>query len=584
MSKPHSQYRGRSRSGKQGKNFSQKRKPPETSRQALKLIPLGGLEEMGKNMWAIEQEGDILVMDMGSQMPDSDQPGVDLLIPNTNYLADNVDKIRGVVFTSGNPDHIGAAPYILSMFPNLKLFATEATFSILESRHNFYSRKIQYKKHVLKDGKATRVGSFKVTPFSVGYNTPGAIGVCINTMQGKVFYVSSFKYNTEDHSEPEWMESVKYLAGSDTFALLSGSIAAEAEGYAPTEASIGEKIKEICSNPNGTTYISTHPSLINRLQQVIDAAEVLDKHVFIEGKSILNTFNTARKKGLIKVQRGTIISPSVIEETPKNKLIVLVSGAQGDDIPHLMRMANREHGSFVIEEGDVVAYPEDLVPGNMRSVQKVNDNFSKLGAHVIHYRALGLQNSTHARREEVLGLLKAVRPKYFIPSNAPHYLLRTAADMAIEGGYPDKNAIVGKNGRVILFDYKHRKMTPETVPSYDIMVDGLGVGDLKDVVIRDRQLMAGDGIVNLVLIIDEKDRKIVEGPDIVSRGFVDVDKSDRLFEEVNKNVSMIVESILADAQEVNASYIRDELRDQVGKFLFAKTERRPMILPVVVLI
>ncbi len=572
-----------SRSRRGGKNFSQKRTIPDTSRQAVKLIPLGGLEELGKNMWAIEQEGDILLIDMGVEMPGSEQPGVDCVIPNTQYLADKQDQIKGVIFTSPHPDNIGAAPYLMAMFPNLHIYTTESTFAVLESRHNFYSRDIEYKKHILKENACVRVGSFKVSTFPVGSNVQGTIGLCIYTMQGKIGYMGNFKADTTGET-PKWLVNAKKTIGKDATILMLGSLGAEASGFAPTEASIAEEVFNICNNKDGKVFISTFPSMLGRLQQIVDAAESLDKHIFIEGKSILNTFNTARKKGYLQVKPGTFVGPTSLDEVPSNKLIVIIAGSSGDDIPHLMRMANREHSTFSLQEGDAVAYPSELIPGNERSVQKVNDNFAKLGAKIYHYRPLGTRHSAYARQGDLEMVYDTVPAKYVVPTNGPMYLLRQNADLAISKGYADRNAIVAKNGRVILFDYKQRKSTPETVPSYDVMVDGLGVGDLKDVVIRDRQLMSEDGILNLIVLIDSSNKKLLQDPDIVSKGFVDMEKSQRLVTEINTNARTIVEGILSDAQEINTSYIRDELRDQMGQFVYAKTERRPMVLPVVVII
>jgi len=561
------------------------KKNPKYSRQAIKILALGGLEELGKNMYAIEQDGDILLLEMGLEMPGPDRPGIDYIIPNTKYVLENIDKIKGVIFTSPHPDNLGAAPYILSMFPNLDIYATEQVFSVLESKYNFYSQDIKYKKHILKPYNSNKIGSFKITNFPVGFKVQGTRGLCIYTMQGKIFYMPNYKLDTENGETPEWLSKITDLISSETFIFMGDSIGAEASGFAPTEKNIYDTLTEIFVRSKGRIYIATFPSMLDRLQQIVNISEKLNKKIFIEGKGILNSFNTARKKGYIKIKNDTIINVESIKNIPHNKLVVIMAGAQGDDIPHLMRMANQEHGSFSIKEGDTVVYPADLIPGNERSVQKVNDNFSKLGAEIYHIRSLGIRNGAHARVSDIKTLIQFINPKYYIPINGPHYLLRNNADIALdELGYDDNSVIVSKNGRVLVFDYRYRKYSNTTYPSFDVMVDGLGVGDLKDVVIRDRQLMSADGIVNIIVIIDSNAKKIIDEPDIVSKGFVDVSKSQNLFDEINKNVNLIVNGILSDAQEINTSYIRDEIREQMGRFLFAKTERRPMILPVVIVI
>lgn len=570
------------RSRNQSKNFAQKRTIPETSRQSLKIIPLGGLDGVGKNMYILEQENDILILDMGLQMPGVHHPGVDYLIPNTQYLKNNSSKIRGVFLTSPHPDHIGAVPYLLHLFPNLHIYATEALFAILESRHDFYSQGIKYKKHIIKPYSSIRVGSFKVNAFPTPFNVKGSIGACIYTMQGKVFYLSSYKLDSQTAEKSELLDYLKDLAGADTFALLSGSVASESQGFAPTESSIAEHINSVIAKKSGTVFISTFPSMIGRMQQIVNAVEANQKHLFIEGKSLLNTFNTCRKKGLIQIKSGTIIGPSGLAETPREKLVVLIAGSHGDDIPHLMRLANGEHQVFGIEAGDIVMYPADLVPGNARSVARVNDNFAKLGAFVEYYQPLDTRYEAYARYEDTLAVIKAIRPKYYIPITGSHHLLRSNGDIAIKGGYPDRNVIVGMNGKVILFDYKQRRITPEKVPASDIIVDGLGVGDLTNVVIHDRQAMAEEGVLHIIALIDLQSRNIINDIVLESKGFVDNESSLKLFDEIKEQARLIIMTLIQESDEVNLDYIQDEIRENISRLLLTKTERRPMVLPIII--
>lgn len=570
------------RSRAQGKNFAQKRTIPETSRQALKIIPLGGLDGVGNNMYVLEQENDILILDMGLQMPGVHHPGVDYLIPNTQYLKNNSSKIKGVVLTSPHPDHIGAVPYLLHLFPNLHIYATEALFAILESRHDFYSQGIKYKKHIIKPYNSIRVGSFKFNAFPTPFNVQGSIGVCIYTMQGKVFYLSSYKLDNNSAEKSELLDYLKDLAGTDTFALLTGSVASESQGFAPTESSIAEHINSVIAKNSGTVFISTFPSMIGRMQQIVNAVEANNKHLFIEGKSLLNTFNTCRKKGLIQIKAGTIVGPSTLSETPREKLVVLIAGSHGDDIPHLMRLANGEHQVFSIQAGDIVMYPADLIPGNARSVARVNDNFAKLGALVEYYQELDTRYGAYARYEDTLAVIKAIRPKYYIPVTGSHHLLRSNGDIAIKGGYPDRNVVVGMNGKVILFDYKQRRVTPEKVPASDIIVDGLGVGDLTNVVIHDRQSMAEEGILHIIALVDLQSRNIINDIVLESKGFVDNESSMKLFEEIKEQSRLIIMTLIQESDEVNLDYVQDELRENISRLLLTKTERRPMVLPIII--
>ncbi|MEY3471228.1 MAG: hypothetical protein RLZZ223_578 [Candidatus Parcubacteria bacterium] len=570
------------RSRSQGKNFAQKRTIPETSRQALKIIPLGGLDGVGKNMYIFEQENDILIVDMGLQMPGVNQPGIDYLIPNTQYLKDNASKIKGVILTSPHPDHIGAVPYLLHLFPNLHIYATEPLFAILESRQDFYSQGIRYKKHVVKPYNSIRVGSFKVNIFPTNFNVMGTIGLCIYTMQGKLFYLSSYKLDSESSEKLDFLDYIRDLAGSDTFALLTGSVAGESQGLAPTEASIAKHISSVISRNTGTVFISTFPSMIGRMQQIVNAVEANNKNLFIEGKSLLNTFNTCRKKGFIQIKSGTIVGPSGLVDLPREKLVVLISGAHGDDIPHLMKLANGEHKSFVIREGDIVMYPADLIPGNARSVSRVNDNFAKLGAFIEYYQPLDTRYEAYARQDDLVAVIKAVRPKYYIPITGSHHLLRSNGDIAIRGGYPDRNVVVGMNGKVILFDYKQRRVTPEKVPTSDVIVDGLGVGDLTNVVIHDRQSMSEEGILHIIALVNLETRSILGDIIVESKGFVDNESSSKLFNEIKEQARLIMMTLISQSDEVNLNYIKDEVRENISRLLLTKTERRPMILPIII--
>jgi ribonuclease J len=321
--------------------------------------------------------------------------------------------------------------------------------------------------------------------------------------------------------------------------------------------------------------------MIGRMQQIVNAVEAHNKHLFIEGKSLLNTFNTCRKKGFIQIKSGTIVGPSLLGDTPRDKLVVLISGSHGDDIPHLMRLANNEHSVFSIKEGDIVMYPGALIPGNARSAARVNDNFAKLGAFVEYYQPLDTRFAAFARYEDSLAILKAIRPKYYVPISGSHHLLRSTGDIAIKGGYPDRNVIIGMNGKVILFDYKQRRITPEKVPTSNVIVDGLGVGDLTNVVIHDRQTMSEEGILHIVALLNADSREISGDIVVVSKGFVDNESSEKLFNEVKEQTRLIVLALLKQSDEVNIAYIQDEVRENIGRLLLTKTERRPMILPII---
>ncbi|MFB6225174.1 MAG: ribonuclease J, partial [Candidatus Paceibacteria bacterium] len=526
----------------------------------------------------------IIVLDMGLQLPGGDQPGVDFIIPNSTYLKENAHKIRGIFLTNGHYDHIGAVPYILSLIPGVDIFATAETFAVLENRRNFVSQDLDYRKRVIKSGSSVRPGSFKVDAFRLNHNIPGNLGLCVYTQQGKIVYTPNFKFDYTPLNEPvaNVGDFAKY-SDTDIFALLVGSNAADQEGYAPSEQEIGQEIERYIHRTSGKVVVTTYPSMLNRIQQIITAAEHNNRHVFIEGKSILNTFNAARKKGIIQVQKGTIVGPQVLKRLPDEQLVVLCTGYQGDDVPHFIKIMNREHPTFVLNEGDSAMFPSSLVPGNERSIAQLKDNIAKQDATTYHTSYLDIYSGAHAHREDIKIMMNIINPKFVIPIKGHDHLLRANADTAQSLGYPDKHIPIGRNGNVMIFDFKNRIRTKERVTASNVMVDGLGVGDLKEVVLRDRQMMSEDGILNIVLIIDSTTHTLYQAPEVMSRGFVYMKESEELIDEVKEQVRLIGEGLLQEQKsEINASYIRDELREQIGKFLFARTERRPMVLPIVV--
>jgi ribonuclease J len=568
------------------KKYPSKPRKLEAGPKALKFFPMGGVEQWGKHMWIVEQEGDILIMDMGFQFPGNSQPGVDYIIPNLSYLKDNEKKIKGLFLTSPHYDHIGAVPYFLHFFPDIKIFASREIFTILESRRDFFTEKMTFKKYVLKHGEGVKVGSLKVEPFYVSGNAPGMLGLCIYTYQGQILYLPNFKLDYHPVNQPPMdLGRLAELSGEEgIFAVLMDSIGAELHGYSPSEIDIEKELEHMIATTTGKCIISIFPSMIGRIQQIVRAAEANKRNIYIEGRSLLNTFNNARKARMLDVKRGTVVGPDKLETLPDEKLLLLCTGGQGDDLPHFMRIANREHPTFVINEGDKVIFSSSAIPGNERSIQKLKDNLIKQGALIEQYQYLDVFYRGHAQREELKIIYNILKPKFFIPTHGPHYLLAANANLANILGHDENRVIVPKTGQAIVFDKKQLIMTKESIPSFDIMVDGLGVGDLKDVVIRDRQMMASDGIFNVILVIDGQSHKILQGPEIISKGFVYMKDSEGLLEEVKKSVRALVESKMQQqGYDLDASYLRDELREQLSKFLFMKTERRPMVLPIIVI-
>jgi len=554
----------------------------EKTTQNLRIIPLGGLEEVGRNMTVFEYGNDIIIVDMGLQFPEEDMPGIDYIIPNTAYLKDKKEKIRGVIITHGHYDHIGAIPHSMGRLGNPPIYTTALTKGIILKRQDDFPEAPKLDiRQINKDSKI-KLGCFNIEFFHVNHNIPDGVGLVIGTPVGKIVHTGDFKF---DHSpigdEPADISRISEIANGGILALMSDSTNAEKPGHSISEKEIQDNLEIIFKESAGRIIIATFASLISRIQEVINLAEKYNRKVAVDGYSMKMNTQIAKDLGYIKAQKGTLIKINQIKDYPDKRVVVVCTGAQGEGNAVLMRIANKEHRHIQIQKNDAVTFSSSVVPGNERTVQNLKDILWRQGARV-YYQMMDIHAGGHAQVEDLKMMINLIKPKFFIPVHGNYYMLKLHGEIAESVGIDAKNILVAGNGNVISINEDSIQLSDEKVPANYVMVDGLGVGDVGQVVLRDRQTMAEEGMFVIIATIDSKTGKVHGEPDIISRGFVYLRESKELLNQTREKVKKIVEKASSDEHTVNWSYVKDNIRDKVGQFLYTKTQRRPMVLPVVI--
>jgi len=552
---------------------------------SLKIIPLGGLGEVGRNMTLLEIKGEILICDMGLRFPEEDMLGVDCLIPNISYLKGKERNILGIVFTHGHYDHIGAVSYLIGKIwhPHLEIFASSLTRGIILKRQEEFPNQPKLDIKIVKSGDRIQLGPFRVEFFRQNHNIPGNLGVFIETPVGPIIDTSDFKFDPNPVNDlPTDFEKLKALSKRKILLLMSDSTGAEKEGHSLSEKTIEQNLEEIFKRSPGRIIAATFASLINRIQQMIALSEKYNRKVLIEGYSMKNDVEIARNLAYLKVKKGTLIKNKELAGYPDSRLTILCTGAQGEGRAVLMKIINREHRFLRFRKGDSVILSSSVIPGNERTVQILKDGILRQKAKVFHYKMMDIHAGGHAQQEELKEMIKIMKPKFFLPIHGQYSMLVSHAELARESGIPEKNIVVAENGQIINLNQKGILVEKKTVPSNYVMVDGLGIGDVGEVVLRDRQMLARDGMFVIVAIVDKQTGQVRGSPDIISRGFVYLRESKELLAQTRKKVIEIVNRAAGSGEAVNWSYIKDEIRNKIGQFLYTRTQRRPMILPVVI--
>jgi len=558
-------------------------KTTEEKMSNLRIIALGGLEEVGRNMTVFEYKDDIIIVDMGLQFPEEDMPGIDYIIPNTAYLKDKKDRIRGIIITHGHYDHIGAIPHSMGRLGNPPIYATPLTAGIIKKRQEDFPQAPRLNIHEIKETDKIDLGCFKIEFFHVNHNIPDGVGIVIDTPVGRLVHTGDFKFDhTPVGDKPIDISRLKEISQPGVKVLMSDSTSAEKPGHSISEKEIQDNLEIIFKEAPGRIIIATFASLISRVQEVLNLAEKYDRKVAIDGYSMKTNVEIAKKLGYLKSQKGTIIRVNRANDYPNKKIVILCTGAQGEDNAVLMRIVNQEHRHIKIQKGDAIIFSSSVVPGNERTVQSLKDVLWRQGGRVYHYQMMDIHAGGHGQEEDLRAMLELIKPKFFIPIHGSYYMLKLHGEIAEAVGIPSKNIIIGGNGKVILLGQKSIKISEERVPNNYVMVDGLGVGDVGQVVLRDRQTMAQDGMFVIIAVINSKTGRVYGEPDIISRGFVYLRESKDLLDQVRRKIKEIVSHTATSEHTVNWVYVKENIRDKIGQFLYTKTQRRPMVLPVII--
>jgi ribonuclease J len=554
-----------------------------TDETPVRFVALGGLEEIGRNMMFFEYRDEILIIDVGLQFTEEETPGIDYIIPNVTYLEGKKENIKGIILTHGHYDHIGALPYVLDKLGNPPIYATEITREIVLKRQEEFPNSPKPNFIMVKGGQTHRIGEyFTAEFFDVVHNIPEGVGMIIHTPIGKIVHPGEFKFDYDNEGNPRGLDQWKWVGEQGIHTLMLDSTGAETPGWSLSERVVEKELEKLFRAATGRILVATFASLLDRLAEIIKIAERLDRKVAISGYSMKNNIQIAQNLGYMKIGEGTLIPLEEINKYKDEKLVILCTGAQGEPNATMMRIANGEHKYIRLKPSDTLILSSSIVPGNERSVQLLKDNLARQGPSIYHYKMLDIHSSGHAPQEELKTVMKLVKPKYFLPIHGYYFMRMRNAKHAQEVlGLKPEDTILTDNGKIVEL-YKDRvRVTDKEVPSYYIMVDGLGVGDVGEVVLRDRRALAQEGMVVVITTLNRETGRILKNPDIISRGFIYLKENQEILDEIRRKIRGIVGRIPRH-QPLDADYVKTLIRDQIGQFLYNKTKRRPMILPVII--
>ncbi len=550
----------------------------------VRVLILGGVEEIGRNIAAIEYGNDIVVIDCGFMFKDEETPGVDYLLANTEYLEERKDRIRGVFITHGHLDHIGGLPYTLPRIGNPPVYARNLTALLIQKRQDEFPNLPPIDMKIVETEDRISFSDISVRFFKVTHTIPDAMGVMVETPYGVIAHTGDLKLDhmggipTDDE-----LKEYKKFDKEKVLLLMADSTNCQKPGFSIPEPVVHNTVEALIKNSHGRVIIATFSSLLERIIKIIEFCDTHNKKLVVDGRSMKTNIELAQKAGLFKYKKGTLIGIEEMENYPEDRIVMLVTGAQGDPFAVLMRAATKKHKGLKIHEGDTILFSSSVVPGNERAVQKLKDLLSRQGGRIVHYETSDVHSSGHSYRDETLWIISHINPKFFIPLHGYHYMLRSHVDVAITSGIPAQNCIIPDNGSIIEIREQGTKIVKLAVsaPRETVAVDGFSIGNMQEVVIRDRQMLAEDGIVVLVATVDMHTGKLMKSPDIIARGFVYVRESQDLLNQARLIIKKTVEDECGKGTKgVNFEFLKDDVRDKIGQFLFQKTSKQPMVIPV----
>lgn len=549
--------------------------------EKLMIFALGGVGEIGKNMYVIQYANDIVVVDAGLKFPEEDMLGIDIVIPDISYLTENRDKVRGIILTHGHEDHIGGLPYVLKHL-NVPVYGTRLTLGLVENKLKEANLLGETKRILINADSEIELGTtLKASFFATNHSIPDSVGVCVETPEGAVVHTGDFKFDhTPVNGQYADLQRMAQIGTNGVLALLSDSTNAEKPGFTPSEKNVGIVLEDIFRKASQRVVVATFASNVHRIQQVINAAEVTGRKVAVIGRSMVNVVGIASDLGYLEIPDGMIIEPEEVGKMAADRVVILCTGSQGEPMSALTRMARSTHRKVDILPGDTVIIAATPVPGNEKYVGRTIDELFRLGANV-HYSGAnsGVHVSGHGSQEELKLMLNLMKPKYFLPIHGEFRMQRRHAVLAESVGIDPDNIFITDIGEVVEIQGGAARKAGK-VTAGNVLIDGLGVGDVGNIVLRDRKLLSQDGILVVVVTLSKQDGKIVSGPDIISRGFVYVRESEGLLDEANRIVSSTLQKLMSENVNEWAS-LKTNVKDALGRFLYEQTRRRPMILPII---
>jgi len=554
---------------------------PKNNKEKLLIFALGGLGEIGKNMYVIQYGDDIVVIDSGLKFPEEEMLGIDLVIPDISYLEENIEKVRAIILTHGHEDHIGGLSYVLREI-NVPVYGTKLTLGLVAGKLREAQILSEASLNLVTNESILNIGVFKISFFKTNHSIPDSVGIIIETPEGVVVHTGDFKFDfTPVNNQPADIHKMAEIGNKGVLVLLSDSTNAEREGFTGSERSVGEAINEVIRKAKQRVIVATFASNIHRVQQVIDAALIYDKKIAIVGRSMINVVNIGIELGYLNVPDGMIVDVEEINKLPAERVVIISTGSQGEPMSALTRMARSTHRKLDILPGDTVVIAASPIPGNEKYVARTVDQLFRSGADVIYGPGSisGVHVSGHGCQDELKLMLNLIKPKYFIPIHGEYRMLRLHSDLAESVGVPRENIFILDNGDSVEIVNKKARYGSK-VPVGNVLIDGLGVGDVGNIVLRDRKLLSQDGILVVVVTLSKQKAAILSGPDIISRGFVYVRESEELLEEANRLVTQTLQKLMIE--NVNEwSSLKTSVKDVLGRFLYEQTRRRPMILPII---
>ncbi len=548
----------------------------------LRIAVIGGAEEVGRNMTMIEYGQDIILIDMGMQFPEEGMHGIDYIIPNIEYLRKKKENIRGVLITHGHMDHIGAIPHLLEPLGNPPLFGSQFTIALIRKRQEDFRGTPSINAHEVGLTDILSLGIFTVEFYHTTHTIPQSRGVLVRTPVGNIVHTGDWKFDFTPIGEPASdFVRLAQIGAEGVLALLSDSTNANRPGHQLSETEVAKTIGGLIEKASGRIIIGTFSTLLSRVKILIEHAEKLGKKIAVDGYSMRTNVELAKQLCYIKAKSSSFININEVNDYPDDKIVVIGTGAQGQSQAMLMRIANGEHRSIQLKPGDTVIFSSSVIPGNERTVQRLTDGLMRRGAKVINYEMMDVHAGGHARQEDIKLMVSLIRPQYFIPIEGNHHLLKGNAEAALATGFDPKKIFIPDNGQVIEFTRSIGRLTNQRIPSDYVFVDGLGVGDVSAVVLRDRQMMAGDGMIVVIATLQKKTGNLIGNPDIISRGFIYMKENKKLVEQIRHKAKELFNRQTSNA-EAYEDYVKNKVRDELGQFIFQKTERRPMILPVII--